>query len=116
MKELVQKGNIFIAMPPLFKISKGKQVVYCYDKFEYEKIISEIGKEGVNVQRYKGLGEMNSDQLWETTLNPDSRYIKKVTIEDAAAADQMFSVLMGEEVEPRREFIMKHAKEAELDV
>ena len=117
MRELVEKGHIHIAMPPLFKITKGKKEHYVYSDEEYDDLIKEIGKDGISVQRYKGLGEMNVDQLWETTLDPEKRYMKQVTIDDAAAADQMFSVLMGEEVEPRREFIMKHAKEVrDLDV
>jgi DNA gyrase subunit B len=116
MRELVEKGHVYVAMPPLYKVSKGKNVKYVYDDNEFAKLIEEMGNEGVNVQRYKGLGEMDAEQLWETTLDPSNRYMKKVTIEDAASADQMFSVLMGEEVEPRREFIMKYAKEAEVDV
>jgi len=116
MKELVARGHIYIAMPPLFKVTKSKKEYYVYDDKEYDELIKKIGKDGINVQRYKGLGEMNADQLWETTLDPENRYMKQVAIEDAAAADQMFSVLMGEEVEPRREFITKHAKEATLDV
>ncbi|MAG52383.1 MAG: DNA topoisomerase (ATP-hydrolyzing) subunit B [Nanoarchaeota archaeon] len=117
MKQLVEQGHVYIAMPPLYKIVKNKKTHYVYDETEYNSLIKEIGKEGVNVQRYKGLGEMNADQLWETTLDPGNRYMKKVTIEDAAIADQMFSVLMGEEVIPRRDFIIKHAREVRnLDI
>ena len=116
MRKLVDNGHVYIAMPPLYKISKNKKVYYAYDDQEYNKLLNEIGQDGVNVQRYKGLGEMNADQLWETTLDPETRYMKKVSIQDAALADEMFSVLMGEEVEPRREFIMRYAKEAELDL
>ncbi len=116
MKPLIENGHVYVAMPPLYKITKDRKVHYVYSDEEYEKLLKEIGKEGITVQRYKGLGEMNADQLWETTLDPENRYMKKIGLEDAAIADQMFSVLMGEEVEPRREFIMKHAKEAVLDV
>ena len=115
MKPLIEHGHVYIAMPPLYKIANGKKIYYAYDDAEYENLLKEIGTD-VRTQRYKGLGEMNSDQLWETTLDPDSRYMKKISIEDATLADRMFSVLMGEEVEPRRDFIMKHAKEAVLDV
>mgnify|MGYP001571615447 FL=1 len=116
MRMLIENGHVYIAMPPLYKVMKGKKSYYVYDDNEYKKLMNEIGFEGAAVQRYKGLGEMNSEQLWETTLDHENRYMKKVMIEDAASADQMFSILMGEEVEPRREFIMRYAKEAELDV
>lgn len=115
MKSLIENGHVYIAMPPLFKVNEGKKIHYVYDDAEYEALLKKIGTD-VKVQRYKGLGEMNADQLWDTTLDPENRYMKKISIEDATIADQMFSVLMGEEVIPRREFIMKHAKEAILDV
>ena len=103
-------------MPPLYKISKGKSFRYAFDEAEM-KLISEEYGEGFNLQRYKGLGEMNADQLWETTLDPEVRFLKQINIEDAMDADRMFSILMGEEVEPRKEFIMANAKNVEnLDV
>ena len=116
MRDLIENGHVYIAMPPLYKVVKNKKTFYVYDEREYKKLVEEIGRDGASVQRYKGLGEMNSEQLWETTLDPDNRYMKKVMIEDATLADRMFSILMGEEVEPRREFIMRYAKEAELDI
>ena len=101
----------------MFKVKKGKQQWYVYKEEELFKKIKEIGKENVNLQRYKGLGEMNPDQLWDTTLDPDTRILKKVTIEDAVAADEIFTILMGDQVEPRRKFIEDHAKEVKnLDV
>jgi len=116
MKPLIERGCVYIAMPPLYRLQKGKQVQYVYSDGEKERVVSEMG-EGVAIQRYKGLGEMNAEQLWDTTMDPSTRTLKKVEIEDAIAADQMFTVLMGDEVEPRREFIEKHSKDvANLDV
>jgi DNA gyrase subunit B len=117
MPQLIQNGHVYLAQPPLFRVAKGKKEAYAYAEEERNKLIKDFGEEGTNVQRYKGLGEMNPAQLWETTMNPENRVLKQITIEDAVAADQIFSVLMGEEVEPRREFIQQHAKEVrELDV
>ncbi len=116
MPGLVEGGKIYLAQPPLYKIEKNKKAQYAYNDAQKEEILKQIGKE-VNIQRYKGLGEMNPQQLWETTMDPEVRTLKKITIEDAVAADEMFSILMGDEVEPRKEFILRHAKEVkELDV
>ncbi len=109
MKPLVENGNIYIAQPPLYKISKGKEEDYAYNEKQLEEVIGRIGKDA-NVQRYKGLGEMNPEQLWETTMNPETRTIIKVELGDAIIADEIFTILMGEKVEPRREFIEEHAK------
>ncbi|HHV61157.1 MAG TPA: DNA topoisomerase (ATP-hydrolyzing) subunit B [Firmicutes bacterium] len=117
MKPLIENGNIYIAQPPLFHVKHGKKEYYLYSERELEELLSQIGHEGITVQRYKGLGEMNAEQLWETTMNPESRTILQVTMEDAMAAEEIFSTLMGDKVEPRREFIQQHAKEVtELDI
>jgi DNA gyrase subunit B len=119
MTELVEQGYVYIAQPPLYLVKKGKDQAYAWNE-EQRKALAEKfsgGKEdSVNVQRYKGLGEMNADQLWDTTMNPETRTLKVVTIESAAEADRVFSMLMGDEVAPRREFIESHAKYAKLDV
>ncbi|MDO8660575.1 MAG: toprim domain-containing protein, partial [Candidatus Woesearchaeota archaeon] len=118
MPQLVESGKIYIAMPPLYKVEKHKKIQYALNDEERESIVASLGgEEGVSLQRYKGLGEMNPEQLWETTLNPAHRTLKQIAIEDAVHANEIFNILMGEEVEPRREFIQQHAQEVkELDV
>ena len=119
MKSLVEQGRIYIAMPPLYLVKKGKEQEYCWTEPQRLAAIERLAKGGnrdtVHTQRYKGLGEMNAEQLWETTMNPESRTLKLVTIESAAEADRIFSMLMGDEVPPRREFIEAHAKYARVD-
>ena len=120
MKELVEHGHIYIASPPLYLVKKGKDGIYCWNDLQRESAVKELARGGnessVNIQRYKGLGEMNAEQLWETTMNPSTRTLRQVTIESAATADSIFSMLMGDEVPPRREFIENHAKFARIDV
>jgi DNA gyrase subunit B len=118
MKEMVELGYLYIATPPLYQVKKGNKGVYCWTESQRLQAIAELGKgndSSVNVQRYKGLGEMNAEQLWETTMNPEERMLRQVTIDSAAEADRVFSMLMGDEVPPRREFIEKHAKYANID-
>ncbi len=116
MKDLVEKGHIYLAMPPLYKVKKGKKEYHVQDDNELKELLEEIGND-VELQRFKGLGEMNPDQLWDTTLNPDTRHLKQITIDDAVAADEMFTILMGDQVEPRKQFIFENAKEVKnLDV
>lgn len=117
MRQLIEMGYVYIAQPPLYRIKKGKSEFYAYNEEELNRKLAEIGKDGATLQRYKGLGEMNPSQLWETTMNPEKRTVLKVTLEDAITADEIFTILMGDRVEPRREFISIHAKEVEnLDV
>ena len=119
MKEMVEQGYVYLAQPPLYLVKKGKEQSYAWNEEQRRGWVEKLGngkEDSVTVQRYKGLGEMNSDQLWDTTMNPDTRTLKQVTIESAAEADRIFSMLMGDEVAPRRDFIESHAKYAKLDV
>tara|TARA_B110000037_G_scaffold62197_1_gene76127 strand:- start:56 stop:916 length:861 start_codon:yes stop_codon:yes gene_type:complete len=120
MKEMVEKGYIYIATPPLYQVKKGAKSQYAWDDDQRDLLIQQMKGAGsessVGVQRYKGLGEMNADQLWDTTMNPEFRTLRQVTIENVAECDQVFSMLMGDEVPPRREFIEKNAKYAKIDI
>ena len=117
MKELIVRGYVYIAQPPLYKVKKGKKEMYIYNDDNLNQLLKITGDTEITIQRYKGLGEMNPEQLWETTMNPSKRTFLKVTIDDAERADRIFSILMGEDVEPRRQFIKEHAKEVvNLDI
>ncbi|NLN17118.1 MAG: DNA gyrase subunit B [Firmicutes bacterium] len=117
MRPLIDNGHIYVAQPPLYRVRKGSESRYAYSEEELDRILEEIGRKGVTIQRYKGLGEMNAEQLWETTMNPETRTLIRLELTDAMAADAIFTTLMGEKVEPRREFIQEHAREVgELDI
>lgn len=116
MREIVENGYLYVAMPPLYKIQAGKEITYAYNDLEKDKVAGKYTGKNITIQRYKGLGEMNPEQLWETTMNPEGRILKQVNIENASEADQTFTMLMGDEVPPRKKFIQTHASTATLDI
>ena len=119
MNALVQQGYVYLAQPPLYLVKKGKDEEYAWTEEDRKRAVARMAngkEESVGIQRYKGLGEMNAEQLWSTTMNPETRALKQVTIDSAAEADRIFAMLMGDEVPPRREFIESHAKYAKIDV
>ena len=115
MPELIENGYVYLATPPLYLVQKGKRRIYCWSEEERIAALSEVGDKGIHIQRYKGLGEMNPEQLWETTMDPENRQLRQITIENAASADRIFSMLMGDDVPPRREFIERNATYANID-
>ena len=117
MPAIIEEGHLFIAQPPLYRVSTGRQTRYATDDRERDRIVKEMKAKNVSIQRFKGLGEMNPDQLWETTMNPETRTLLRVDVEDAAEADTIFSMLMGERVAPRKDFIKSEARKVKnLDV
>jgi DNA gyrase subunit B len=117
MRPLIEAGYVYIAQPPLYRVQRGKKVQYVYNDQELDRLLKKMNTSNVSIQRFKGLGEMNADQLWETTMDPENRTMLQVSLEDAVLADEIFTILMGEKVEPRREFIQTHAREVRnLDV
>jgi DNA gyrase subunit B len=117
MRPLLEQGHVYVAQPPLYRIRKGKDSFYAYSDEELDEILEREGRRGIIIQRFKGLGEMNAEQLWETTMDPERRILQQLNIEDFILADDIFTTLMGEKVEPRREFIQEHAKEVtNLDI
>lgn len=115
MRELIEQGHVYIATPPLYLVKKGNKERYCWTEEQREQTIEEFGSKGVHTQRYKGLGEMNAEQLWDTTMNPETRILRQVTIDNGYEADHTFSMLMGDDVPPRREFIEQNARYANID-
>jgi DNA gyrase subunit B len=118
MRGLIEEGFVYIAQPPLYKVQKGKRIEYAYSDKELNKLMDEMGRDGnIGLQRYKGLGEMNPEQLWETTMDPETRTLLQVSVDDAIQADEIFTILMGDKVQPRKEFIERNAKKVKnLDI